>query len=353
MLDEVVQLIEEHGNVSAAARASGIPEKTLYYRFQKAKETYGGAFMSMSHPNARLPFTAAPLPEKARSIDELIKHRREESKRARAYESARKLIPIELHTDGPVGFHIFGDPHIDNPGSDFELLEEHLKIAAARPEYIFAGNIGDVRDNWVGRLGRLFIDTTVNSKEIWRLVEWMMRGAGVRWTWLTRGNHDDWAGENDPLDWICRGGVVGVDRSAGLRIGFKHPNGRETRAHFRHDFPGHSMHNPLHALKRETLHGYRDHILAAGHRHEGADARDVTGDGLVFTMVRVSGYKVSDSYAHTLGLHKRPLHPSALVVVDPDEPDESPNRVWCAPSVEEGADYLDFKRKRFNTRRRK
>ena len=246
----------------------------------------------------------------------------------------------------------FGDPHIDNPGCDFSLLESHLRIAADRSEYIFAGNIGDIRDNWIGRLERLYSSTTVSAKETWRLVEWMMRGAGIQWTWLVRGNHDAWAGINDPLDWIAKGAGVGVDGDAGVRIAFRHPNGVETRMHARHDFNGNSIFNPLHALKREVLHGYRDHIIVAGHRHTGADARDVNGDGNTFVMVRVSGYKVSDPYRQTLGLQAKPLHPAALIIVDPDEPENSPDRVWVAPSVEAGADFLDFKRERFNNRPR-
>lgn len=348
-LIETLELVLQHGDVYTAARAAGIPANTLEYRYNEAKKRLGDIPPTPPAPS----YTAPKLPDRDRSIDELIKHRREESRRARDYEQAAGLIKIKLHTDGPIGLHIFGDPHIDNAGCDFELLESHLKLAANRREYVYAGNIGDLRDNWIGRLGRLFIDTTVNSREILRLVEWMIRGAGVNWTWLTRGNHDDWAGENDPLDWICRGGWVGVDRSAGMRIAFQHPNGAETRLHARHDFDGSSIYNPLHSHKREALHGHRDHILVAGHRHVGADARDTHGDGVPFAMIRVSGYKVSDPYAHSRGFHRRPMHPSAMVIVDPDEPETSPGRVFCAPTPEAGADYLDFRRKRWNTRRRK
>lgn len=298
------------------------------------------------------PFSAALIPSKSRSIEEIINHRRSESVRAREYEDATSLIRVDLKTPGPIGLFVLGDPHLENPGCDFELLEAHLKIAADRKEYIFAGNIGDLQDNWIGRLERLYVDTTVNSQEIWMLVEWMLRDCGVNWTWLVRGNHDKWLGRGDPVDWISKLGKIGVDQPDGVRLAFRHPNGAETRMHARHDFNGNSQFNPLHALKKEVLHGFRDHILVAGHRHIGADARDVNGDGMSFVMVRVSGFKVSDSYRHTLGLKAKPLHPAALIIVDPDEPDTSNNRVWVAPTVAEGADFLDFKRERFNSRAR-
>jgi len=334
-----------------AEEQSGIPGNTLTHRAGLAMKKFG--LPHYKSPHGSRSFTADPIPDKARSIDELIRHRLAESKRAREYEEFIKLITVKIDTPGPIGLMIFGDPHIDNPGCDFSLLKSHLEIAAKRPEYVFAGNIGDLRDNWIGRLERLYAETTVSAKETWRLVEWMMRDAGVHWTWLVRGNHDAWAGINDPLDWITRGSGVGVDQDSGVRIAFKHPGGVETRLHARHDFRGNSQFNPLHALKKETLHGYRDHVIAAGHRHIGADAGDVNGDGSAFQMCRVSGYKVSDSYRQTIGAQAKPIHPAALIIVDPDEPDSSRARAWCAPTVEEGAAYLDWKRKEWKANRRR
>ncbi len=344
---EAWDAIKSHG-YAGAERETGIPANTLRHRAEIARKKFNLPFPNAPHA----PFSAEAIPEKARDIDELLKHRRAESERAKRYEEAVRLVRVNLLTDGPIGLMVVGDPHIDNPGCDFALLEAHLAIAAARREYVFAGNIGDLRDNWIGRLEKLYIQTTVNAKEIWKLVEWMMQGSGVRWTWLVRGNHDAWAGNNDPLDWITKGAQVGVDHDAGVRLGFRHPNGAETRMHARHDFPGNSQFNPLHALKKEVLHGHRDHIIVAGHRHIGADAGDVMGDGNSVQMVRVSGYKVSDSFRVTIGAHAKPIHPAAMIIVDPDEPDTSRARAFCAPTVEEGADYLDFKRQRFNSRPR-
>ena len=340
LLREALEAVEKYGSITKASEALDIPRTTFQSRFDAAKR--------ISEP----PFIAPKLAEKSRSVDDLIQHRIAESRRARTYEDAASLIRVKLKTDGPIGLFCVGDPHLDNPGSDFELLHEHIKLAAERPEYVFAGNMGDNTDNWVGRLTRLYEHQTVSGREIWKLVEWLFKDSGVRWTWLIRGNHDDWSGKNDPLDWIASGAGVGVDRHWAARICFEHSNGTETRMHARHDFQGNSIFNPLHALKRETLHGHRDHILIAAHRHSGADARDINGDGVPFVMVRVSGYKISDQFAFEKGYHKRPLHPSALIVVDPDKDERSNERVWVAPTVEVGCDYLDFLRKRFESRPR-
>jgi hypothetical protein len=241
---------------------------------------------------------------------------------------------------------VFGDPHVDNSGCNFKLLHDHLAIAAKRPEYVFAGNIGDITDNWVGRLQRLYAESGTTVSDAWRLAEWMLRGAGVNWLFLVRGNHDAWSGPSDPLDWIMRGSE-GVDQPHGVRLALDHPNGVETRINARHNFKGNSQFNPLHGLAREQLFGHRDHIVVAGHLHMGADAGDVMPCGTVTQLVRTSGYKVVDDYAKQGQFRARKIHPSAMVIIDPAKPDNCRSRVWCAPTVEEGADYLDWLRARF------
>lgn len=348
-LRDVYEAVRDAGTATGASETLQIPARTVLYRLERAIKKLKLPDPRSEFVQARS-FTVDPIPQKVRPLDQLLEHRRQEAKRSIEYEDFIKLIPIKVKTDGPYGIMVFGDPHIDNPGCDFPMLEKHLKLAADRKEYVLAGNIGDLQDNWIGRLERLYADTTVNAKEIWALVEWMMRKAGVQWTWLVKGNHDLWSGRNDPLDWIVRGGGVGVSQSHGLRLKFISPSGSSTTMHARHDFSGNSLYNPMHALKKETLHGFRDHIIVAGHRHIGADARDVNGDQMPFVMIRVSGYKVSDGFRHQLGLHAKPLHPSVMIMVNPDEPETSPNRVWTAPSPEVGADMLDFLRNRFNAR---
>src|ERR1700722_12209830 len=61
-------------------------------------------------------FETPILPGKGRNIEQIRAHRREESIRAREYEAGTKLINVKINTPGPVGFAVFGDPHIDNPG---------------------------------------------------------------------------------------------------------------------------------------------------------------------------------------------------------------------------------------------
>ena len=341
VLREAWDFANRAGTVAGGAREAGIPQKTFESRVAQAISRLGLPPIGASKKS----WTAAPLPTKERNLDDLLDAKRKQAILAQEFEEGTKLARIKIHTPGPIGLMIFGDPHIDSYGCDFNLLEAHLKIAKARPETIFPGNIGDIRDNWIGRLAMLVWQNTFAAKETWKLAEWLM--SYIKWCWLIRGNHDMWAGDNDPLDWISKLAEIGVDRDSGQRIAFEHPNGVETRLHARHDFPGRSIYNANHGLGREARFGFRDHIIAAGHLHYGMDSAEVIGDVLI-QMVRVSGYKRSDQYRHSRGFHPSTIHPAALIIVDPDQPDGSRSRCFVTPTVEEGAAYLDWRRAQFD-----
>lgn len=294
-------------------------------------------------------FDVAEMPSADLPLNELLDQIEKQSLREREAAEAAKLVPVQIKTPGPIGLMIWGDPHLGRGnGCYFALLRSHVAIASAphRRNYLFSGNIGDLHNNWIGRLSRLYGSQESSAKTDWRLVEWLMRDAGIQWLFLVRGNHDHWSGAGDPLNWIMRGADC-ADMAHGMRLALQHPNGVETRIHARHDFKGHSQFNDLHGLTKEQLFGFRDHLAVAGHRHIGGDGCYVT-PGLVTQLVRVSGYKKIDDYAKQGGYIEKPIHPSALVVIDPSKPEDSRMRAWCAPSVEEGADYLDWLRARFD-----
>jgi hypothetical protein len=227
-----------------------------------------------------------------------------------------------------------GDPHIDDPGCAFALLKYHLELAGSHP-YILPCNIGDLANNWVGRLARLYADQSITARESWTLVEWMVKS--VQWLFILAGNHDLWTGSGDPVSWFAK-------QAGSMYV---------TRVHARHDFPGHSIWNSMHGPKREAIAGFRDHLLIAGHKHIGGDEGMITPDGTAAQLVRVSGYKVADTYAKSLGLKKMPMHPAALIIIDPREPDNSRGRVFCAPTVEKGVMILDALRKDYDASKKR
>ena len=338
MCQAAVDALAKYGNQIEAAEALDLSRSAFQHRIRRAPKFFGA-------DEPERPYSIPLLPSSEMPIDELLARRRAEATRSIAAAEARRLIQVQIKTPGPIGLAVFGDIHIDDPGCDFPLLERHLDMCAPRQNYLFASCVGDFTNNWTGRLGRLYASQNTTVRNSWQLVEWFARR--LDWLFMIRGNHDCWSGDNDPLDWILQD-VSGVDEKHGVRLSLNHPGGVSTRLHGRHDFKGHSQYNGLHGLVKETLFGDRDHIIIAGHRHFGADAGEVMPDGVCAQLVRVSGYKVVDDYAVAGGFKKKPIHPTAWIIIDPARPETARDRAWCAPSFEEGVEYLDWKRARYD-----
>lgn len=322
-------------NVTRLAEALGLTRQTIQKRLKNLPPD------EVQQPRGK--FDRPSLPHRTRQLDELIEARIKESERVISADEARDLIPVKVNLDGPFGLLIFGDPHIDDPGCAFAMLRSHIELAASHP-HILAGNIGDLANNWVGRLSALYASQETLHRESWTLVEWMVKA--VNWLFIIAGNHDLWTGAGDPVAWFVKQNGSMYEEH-GVRLELQHPCGARTRIHARHDFPGHSIWNSMHGPKRELVAGFRDHVLVAGHKHIGGDEGTVSPDGICAQLVRVSGYKLADTYARQLGLKKMPIHPAALIIIDPREPDNSRARAWCAPTVELGVKLLDTIRREY------
>ena len=69
-------------------------------------------------------------------------------------------------------------------------------------EGMFAGNLGDVQNNWVGRLASLYSQQSTTAKESWLLTEHFI--SSLDWLYIVGGNHDVWSGDGDPLEFMIR-----------------------------------------------------------------------------------------------------------------------------------------------------
>jgi len=337
-LRAIYEAVQRHRSIAAAARELNCPARTI-------GDNYKHATIRLSLPDVLdpEPFVVHTPPSPDRPLPELLKARRAESKRTVAHKLAKDLINVDIKVAGPVGLAFVGDPHIDSPDCDFNSLEQDLTLLGRHSSCVFAANMGDITDNWIGRLSRLFANRTINSRETWRLAEHMFVGYGVSWLYLVGGNHDVWSGANDPLDWITSQAGIHY-QPHGVRIALRFPGAAPVRVNSRHDFPGNSQYNNLHGMQREVAFGRRDHILVAAHRHTGGHALDVNPDGIPYLKIRVSGYKQPDDYAEKLNLRPKPLHRTALVIIDPTKPEKDPARLFCAPTLEHGVDYLTWLR---------
>lgn len=295
-------------------------------------------------------FEVGELPDELPTAEELLTRRAKQFAKKQAAEEARALIPISIKCDGPIGITHFGDPHIDDDGTDISLLQRHIEIVN-KTDGMFAGNVGDASNNWVGRLARLYGQQSTSAAEAWVLVEWMVRA--VRWIYLVGGNHDVWSGDGDPIKWMARMARVQYEHH-GARLGLTFPNGRVIRLNARHDWKGHSMWHTAHGPVKAATMGWRDHILTCGHLHiSGYEPLRDPMSGLISHALRVGSYKTYDRFAKQLGLPNQTFTVAPVTIIDPSEPDDSVRCVTVMLDPEEGADYLTWKRNRAGVLTRK
>lgn len=335
---ETLRVVHEcGGNLTKAADLLGVGSGSQVRKRLNRAEELGIVY----HPLVEID----PLPDEVASAEEILERRKKQFDRKRTARDARKLIPITVRDDNPViGIAHFGDPHVDDDGTDIERLERDVDTVR-RTDGLYGANVGDLHNNWVGRLARLYANQSTSAAEAWRLVEWLM--TSIPWLYIIAGNHDLWSGPGDPAKWIAQH-AGRIYEPWGVRAALRFPNGAECRINARHDFTGHSMWNPAHGPMKAIQGGWRDHVLTCGHKHTsfiGGPLKD-PATGLCSWAVRVAGYKVYDDYAIEKGLPDQNAFAAAVTVIDSREPDDSARKVVVIPDVEEGAEYLKFKRKR-------
>lgn len=322
----------EYGN-KRIAPLIGVSDPTL----RRYLSQYGGRSGAVG------PFgTEAVVPEapaQGETVEELIARKKTLMERALKVEEWSKLIPVEVKDRSPIGLLLVGDPHVDDDHCDIARLEDDL-TTVGRHKGFFAGHIGDLTNNWVGRLARLYANQSTTFGDGIRLAEWMLNLCPN--LFVVNGNHDVWNNGGDLLRWIVR---AGVHNDHGARLALRWPGGQEVRIHARHQFPGKSQFSELHGMRRELLWGHRDHILACGHHHTSEAGIQPGPDGSVHWLFRVEGYKRIDGFAKEHHFPERRLAPSVALVIRPEVTVEA-ERIKPFWDTREAADYLRWARKR-------
>ncbi len=327
---QALALVQDLKEVRAAARQLGIPEQTLgrWVRLHRRGET---GFQVEQPPSARQPTI------------ELVARRKAQFRQLKRAEEQSRLINVQVKMHGPVGILHFGDPHVDDDGTDIEALERHAELVRTTPG-LFGANVGDTTNNWVGRLARLYADQSTSAAEAWQLAEWFVES--VEWLYLVDGNHDLFSGAGNPLRWIM-GRQTGVHRASEVRLSLNFPNGAAVRINARHDFAGHSQWNPAHGVMKATTMGQRDHIAICGHKHvSGYGVLKDPASGITCHAIQVASYKVYDRYAKERGFRDQHISPCCVTVIDPTLPPTHPDLVKVIWDPEEGAEYLRWRRSR-------
>lgn len=364
MLAATIKAFRDAGNnISAAARAMGVSNATVARHLARAatrgmipKGDLPGSAIAQAksaqrtHPNAKNGWAhklleIKPLPSPIAPIDELLERRGREWERTDEAHKAREKIDIKVKIAGPVGIVHMGDPHIDDPGTDIKAIQRDIRLARAT-EGMLIGNVGDLQNNWVGRLARLYGEQSTSAAESWALTEWMVAEMAPKLLYLIGGNHDCWSGAGDPLKWIAahHGALF---EGWGARLNLIFPNGKQVRVNARHDFAGHSQWNPGHGPAKAAQMGWRDHLLTCGHKHTSAyQLLKDPSSGLISHVLRVAGYKIHDRYAKELGLPNQNITPASVTIIDPRYADDDVRLVTVIHDVETAADFLTFLRRR-------
>ena len=286
-------------------------------------------------------------------IKEIIEHRNKQYNQKRKAKQSKRLINIKINIRGPIGICHFGDPHVDDDGTDLAQIYSLCNLVN-KTDGLFAGNLGDIQNNWVGRLSFLYGQQSTSAKESWRLTEHFINS--VEWLYLVAGNHDVWSGDGDPLEFIMRD-HSGIYEQWGARLNLIFPNRKEIRVNARHMFKGFSMWNTAHGVSKAVQMGWRDHILTCGHTHvSGYQVLKDPSSGLISHALQVASFKIMDNYAEKLGLDDRNIFNAPVTIIDPKYDDDDNRLITTIFNPYEGAEFLNYKRKEWekgNKKRKK
>jgi hypothetical protein len=340
----------EKGARSAACERLKISTSGLHQALQAAKRNYGiEPDPSRYVPRKAEPmFHITPLPDDGEpSAEDLIAALAARHAKRKAHHDAAKLRQVRINLGGPIAVAGFGDPHVDDKGCAWGDLERDVRICRDTPGMLSV-DVGDNSNNWVGRLMRLYADQEVTPKQSLQLIEWLM--CALPWLHWEDGNHDAWNTEKgDPVAIMHRmHNRLGSMNVGGTRLQLNLPVGASVFMHIRHDFPGGSQFNPAHALVRETLFGFRDHIMMCGHRHHTGYIPVWHNDPRRLCHgFRLGTYKDMDHYAAEKGFQDGNWARSMAAVIDPDHAHDPVRFVKAFFSLEEAAEYLTWRREKW------
>jgi len=316
---------------------AGVPLDTLAAALGRTEDAIRNKaqFMGLKWGATPKGFSVQAPPKASRDFAAIFEGQVEAYRNKSARHIAKKQgITVTIHEDAPYGILLFGDPHVDDDGCDIEYLSHCLSVVR-ETEGLYAVNIGDLTNNWIGRLGALYAHQHTTDDEAAKLAEWLI--GSIPWLWVILGNHDKWSVlaericEEHGVTHVSHGGVFVI------RCG-EH----EMKVDARHDHAGRSMYNPAHGQIKRNYRGSDARVIVGGHIHQGARTTIRNGvTGQISECIRLGAFKKHDEYADMKGFDEDSIGPACLVTVDPRT--DSVQVFW---EVDEGARYLTWLRER-------
>jgi hypothetical protein len=276
-------------------------------------------------------------------VEDLLDIRCARFEKRKKHDDAKKWSMIKVDSDLPIGINVFGDPHLDDDGCNLPLLRRDVEICKNTPG-MFAANIGDTTNNWVGRLMCLYADQSTTRSEAWKYVEWFFF-SGMQWLFVLMGNHDTWNFGAETLKRITKN-ICDMTRDWRAQFVLEFSNGVRVNIDAAHDHKGHSQWNALHAQQKASMMGGIAHVYIAGHRHNWAIAHhECPHTNRIYCLARARGYKEIDDFARLHGFGEQKFGASVTIIIDPRA--NELNRVRCFADLEEAAQYLTYLRAKY------
>lgn len=298
----------------------------------KAKVTGNGGLTFQPIPNSDLP------------VDTLIEHLTARFRKEKEHKDARQWRRVRINKPGPFAVAFIGDPHVDNHGCNWPLLRRDVEIIKSTP-HLYAANAGDTIDNWTGRLAKLKGKNAVTDSDAWRLAKWLIDELADEWIMFVLGNHDTW-GEGGAIFRAINNVIECDDWEA--KVILEAANGAEFPIWLAHSFKGTSIYNPVHGAMRKAKFSGAACLYVQGHHHEWAIHTEEDAEkGLVYTAAKARGYKFNDEYATVNGFEEQQEGATVVAVFDPDA-ESACAAVQCFPDLPTAADYLNYKRAKYD-----
>lgn len=336
------------GALREACSRLDIPFGSANSRKVAAERTLGREIKwSLYNPDSHVTPQNTPLvqlptfPDDDISAEEILNHLSKRFEKKLENENAKHWFSVQVNSELPVGFAVVGDPHLGTH-CNIPLLRSHIDIMS-KTEGMMAVNIGDTADNW-GRLIHLYAEDDISRPTERKLARWFLKDAGIPWVAWLHGNHDTMHSEFSTFlksENVAQ--IPMVDWRAKFKLKF--PKGGEVKVDAAHNHKGSSIYNRLQGQKRAALWDEDADIYVAGHHHTWALTHEELDDGRVVWMGRARGYKWIDEFATRHNFHRDEHGATILFVIDPGE-ENAVRRISAFADLEEGADFLTWKRKR-------
>ncbi len=328
-VEETVRLYRETGyNISEVERLQGLSRSTIRHRLRHA--TKNGWLNDDEIRDSNVPSSHDYVAAKERMISTYQKRKLK--------GNWRKPVQTRLPAK-PFRLKIFGDPHLDADGCNYELFEQHwLDMDAANGVYGIC--VGDWFNNWLRVLGHLWKDEETIPSDAWLCLEWLMEQRGDALIAACSGNHDDWThGPVDPVDLLMKKyGVLYREGAIRLKVDF---DGLDSMFWaIRHKWKGTSMYSAAHWGIRANREGWRDGLMIGGHTHIDEPRMVTHPDGFHAHVCQISSFKEFDKYADTHGFNGPKISPVWDLVIDPRVPDTSPDKIKIFWDKDKAARYL-------------